>query len=83
MRARVWFRKGGASDGLWWHAEIDGAEWLCSDVQFNGPSRTAWEQDPAKPRAEQQHFIEAEIVGFSWTGPALVLTGAASGDHQQ
>jgi hypothetical protein len=72
--ARVWFRKGGASDGFWWESEVGGAKWLCADVEFRVPSRTEWERDPDKPRGEQRHFIEAEATDFHWDGPRLVLT---------
>ena len=79
MIVRVWFRKGGASDGRWWTAEIDGEAWHCSDVVFGVPTRTAWERDESKPRSEQRHFIEAEAAAFHWDEATLVLTGATSG----
>lgn len=74
MIVRVWFRKGGASDGRWWQASIDGDEWLCSEVELRVPSTTGWEADSSKPREEQRHFIEAHPSGFHWDGAKLVLT---------
>ncbi len=73
MIARVWFRKSGASDGLWWTAEIDGEEWACANIEFRTPARTEWERDADRARAEQRHYIEATIAGFRWDGPNLVL----------
>ena len=83
MIARVWFRKSGADDGLWWHADIDGSEWFCSEVEFRVPTRTSWEKRDDRPRLEQRHFIEAWIDGFHWDGARLVLTGAGCGAHNE
>jgi hypothetical protein len=76
---RVWFRKGGADDGLWWSAEIDGVEWACASVEFAAPCSTGWEDLADRPRAEQRHFIQTTAAGFRWDGHRLVLTGADSG----
>jgi hypothetical protein len=70
---RVWFRKGGASDGLWWEAEFRGETWGCSDVEFRCPARTQWERDEQRPRSEQRHFIEATASRVEWDGARLVL----------
>lgn len=82
MIVRVWFRKGGASDGLWWTAEIDGVEWACAAVEFAAPCSTGWEQLRDRPREEQRHFIQAHVSCHRWEGPRLILMGDHGGDHE-
>ncbi|HEX5076796.1 MAG TPA: hypothetical protein VFW03_26550 [Gemmatimonadaceae bacterium] len=74
MIVRVWFRKGGASDGRWWTAQLDGEEWHCAAVSFLVAAKTGWESDASRPRAEQRHFIEASATRATWDGPNLIVS---------
>ena len=75
MIVRLWYRPNGATDGLWWTLEIDGAKVHASSVTANTPWRTGWEQLAGKPRCEQKHFIQTEASSVEWRENEAVIHG--------
>lgn len=72
---RLWFRRNGHVDGLWWTAEIDGVEHHASAITGMAAISTLAMPGPTPetPLAERRHVVALECERVDWRGTTLLL----------
>lgn len=70
MIVRLWFRRNGHDDGLWWTLECDGVEHHASGVLGDASfvTETMPGPTPNTPLGERRHVVSFDAERVAWSG---------------
>ncbi len=72
---RVWFRRSGHADGLWWSLECEGVELSASAVVGSCQFTTEATPGPTTktPLSERRHVLSFDCERVEWLGSVVRL----------